>query len=167
LAAAPKEPDGQHTERECPAGEDHRLTTGEPFDLGEELAGVALTHVAADSLDLLSATIGVLGQRRLGAFLAQMLTGLAKRLCHTGHRFDEILLAHVEPGRHLIRDCLSGLIGHRARLPVTRTALGRTATLARAGNSTGGLLDLVDDLAAEMVRSVSYRRFGIGRSAFW
>jgi hypothetical protein len=65
LPATPEEPDGQHAKRECAAGEDHRLTACEPFDLGDELVGIAPSHVAADALDLLGAAIGVLGQRRL------------------------------------------------------------------------------------------------------
>jgi hypothetical protein len=65
LAAAPKESDGQHAKRERAAGEDHRLPPRESLHLGEELARVALAHVAADTLDLLGAAIDVPGERRL------------------------------------------------------------------------------------------------------
>ena len=64
-ATAPQEPNGQHTEREGAAGEDHRLTTRKPLDLGDELVRIALAHVAADTIELLGTAIGILGQHGL------------------------------------------------------------------------------------------------------
>jgi hypothetical protein len=92
-----------------------------------------------------------------------MLAGLAERLCDAGHRLDEVLLPHIEPRRHLIRDFLGGLIGDRAGLASRRC----TAALTRPDDSAGGFLDLVNDLPAEMVGSVTHRRFRIVWSTSW
>jgi hypothetical protein len=77
LAAAPQEPNGQHTERKRATREDQRLTPSERLDFGDELVRVALAHVAAHAFDLLGAAIDVLGQRRLCAALAKVLPRLA------------------------------------------------------------------------------------------
>jgi len=158
LAAAPKEPDGQHAERECAAGEHHRLPPREPLDLGEELIRVALAHVAADTLDLLGASIDILRQHRLCTFLAEMLAGLAKRLRHAGHRPDEVLLAHVEPRRHLLGDLLGGLVFHRAGLSTILPALSAAGIRSHTGKAAGSLLHFVDHLATQAVGLDSRRR---------
>jgi hypothetical protein len=165
LAAAPKESDGQHAECECAAGEHHRLPPRKPLDLAEELICVALAHVAAETLDLLGAPVDILGEHRLCAFLAEMLAGLAKRLRYAGHRPGEVLLPHVEPRRHLLRDLLGGLILHRAGLPASLAALSAAGILAHAGDAAGGLLNLVDYLATQAVGLDSRRRRGLTRLA--
>lgn len=157
LTAAPQESDGQHAERKGAAGEDHRLAPREPLDLGEELVRIALAHVPTDALELLGASIDILREHRLGAFLAEVLAGLAERLGDARHRIDEVLLAHVEPRRHLVRDLLGGLIHDRGRLAVVTSSLRRPGTLTHAHDATRRLLNLVDDLAGEMVRSVPDR----------
>jgi len=158
LAAAPKESDGQHAERECTAGEHHRLPPCKPLDLAEELIRVALAHVAAETLDLLGASIDILRERRLCAFLAEMLAGLAKRLRHAGHRPDEVLLAHVETRRHLLRDLLGGLILHRAGWPASLATLSAAGILSHTGEAAGSFLNLVDHLATQAVGLDSRRR---------
>jgi len=94
-----------------------------------------------------------------------MLTSLAERLRHAGHRLDEVLLTEVESRRHLLRDLLGGLIRHRARLPAALTALRAAGLLAHTGEAAGGLLNLVDHLATQVVGSVSTRRCGLTRLA--
>jgi hypothetical protein len=60
-------------------------------------------------LELLGTSISVLRHSRLRAFLPKVLAGLAKRLRYTGYRPDDVFLARIESGCHL----LSGLIRHR------------------------------------------------------
>jgi len=56
-------------------------------------------------LNLLSTTIGILRQHRLSAFLPKVLPRLPECLGDTGDRLDDVLLAHVQSRRNLLR-CL-------------------------------------------------------------
>jgi len=68
-----------------------------------------MTKVAAELLNLLGATIGILSERRLITFFSKMLASLSQGLRHTGHRLGDVVLPHIEPRGHL----LGGLIHHR------------------------------------------------------
>jgi hypothetical protein len=149
LAPAPQEAGRHHPDCKGAAGEDHRLSTGETFKIGENLTGIAVAQIPAESLHLLGAAIGIGGQRGLCALLAKVLAGLAKRLGNSCSRLDNVVLAHVESGCHL----LGRLIHHRRAL------------FFAAHQAAGGFLDFVDHLPPKLVGSDPGRRFA-GR-AFW
>jgi hypothetical protein len=139
LAATPQEANGQHAECKGPAGEHHRLSPGETFKIGDNLTGITLAQIPTESLHLFGTAIGIRGQRGLCAFLAKMLAGLAKRLGNSCGRLGNVVLAHVEPGCHL----LDGLVHDRGTL------------FFAAQHPAGGFLDFVDDLPCHMMGSVS------------
>jgi len=145
----PEEPDRQHAQCERAAGKRYRLPSSESFDIGDDLIGVALTQISAEALDLFGTTLGILCEHRLRTFFPKVVACLSKSLRDTSHRFSHVLLAHVEPRRHLFR----GLFHDRSAL-----ASGvATVILTSAGQTTGSLLNLVDNLARHMVGSVSHR----------
>jgi len=75
---------------------------------------------------LFGTSIRILRQRRLRAFLSKMLTSLPKRLGHTRHRLDDVLLAHVQSRRDLFRR----LFHHRSMLSIVLVSPRRIAARA-------------------------------------
>lgn len=151
LAATSQEANRQHPERKGTAGEDHRLSAGESFKIGDNLTGITLPQIPTEALHLLGTAVGIRGERGLNIVLAKVLAGLAKRLGESGDRLGEVVLAHVEPGCHLL--------GH--------LVLDRSALLVAAHHPAGGFLDFVDDLPPQMVGSVSELGRRSARRASW
>jgi hypothetical protein len=118
-----------------------------------------MTQIAAETLDLLGATIGVAGQHRLGSFFSKVLTGLAKRLGHTRHCPGDVLFDHVQAGRNLI----CGLIHQRFALASGLVSWRHRRVLNRARDPTCRLLDFVDNSTRHVVRSISCSRHRITR----
>lgn len=124
LTLAAEETDRQHAEGERAACKGDWLPSRESFDIRDELTRVASAQISAEVLNLFGATISILSQHRLRAFLAKVLARLAKRLGNACHRLDDVLFAHVQPRRDLFR----GLFHHRRAL-LFGASTGRTNAL--------------------------------------
>jgi hypothetical protein len=112
------------------------------------------TQVAAEVLDLFGTTIGILCQHRLRAILSKVLTRLAQRLGKTGDGFSDVIFAHVQSRRNLLRS----LLHHRSTTVSAGTPRRGIVTLIRASHSTGRFLNLLDNLPSHVVRLIPYGR---------